>query len=167
VALITTLLVSVLASTAASADIAAVEGLWADDRTILRIEVMDDRLSAVVVALKDPLYLKDEGVGIAGEVRRDLNNPDADKRDRLMMGMDLLSAYQYVDGRWEGDIYDPESGKVYSSFMTLSRGRLKMRGYIGVALLGRTAYFEAVEKCSDHIVEMLQLAGITGHCENT
>ncbi len=39
-----------------------------------------------------------------------------------------------------GDILDPNNGKVYRSKMTLTDGgaKLKVRGYIGMPMLGRT-----------------------------
>jgi uncharacterized protein (DUF2147 family) len=41
---------------------------------------------------------------------------------------------------WKGgDIYDPESGKTYRSYMYLKDSNtLKVRGYVGISLLGRT-----------------------------
>ena len=56
------------------------------------------------------------------------------------MGLDLLSQYQYKDGKWQGQLYDPESGKTYKSQITLrSDGKLQMRGYVGAPMFGRTA----------------------------
>jgi uncharacterized protein (DUF2147 family) len=47
------------------------------------------------------------------------------------------------EGVWEdGDIYDPKSGKTYSCYMKLqSMDKLKVRGYIGISLIGRTTYW--------------------------
>jgi uncharacterized protein (DUF2147 family) len=53
----------------------------------------------------------------------------------------ILTAFKFDgDGEWKGgDIYDPESGKTYSSYMYLKdRNTLKVRGYVGVSLFGRT-----------------------------
>jgi uncharacterized protein (DUF2147 family) len=50
------------------------------------------------------------------------------------------------DGKdeWEdGTIYDPKNGKTYSCYIRYAEypNLLKIRGYIGVSLLGRTTYW--------------------------
>jgi uncharacterized protein (DUF2147 family) len=50
----------------------------------------------------------------------DENNPDPAKRSRPIVGLQLLLAMKPAsDGRWEGDIYNPENGKTYTSRMWL------------------------------------------------
>ena len=54
------------------------------------------------------------------------------------------------DDEWEdGRIYDPKNGKDYKCYMVFpdedDKSRLKVRGYIGVSLLGRTTYWTRVE----------------------
>ena len=46
-----------------------------------------------------------------------------------------------------GDIYDPESGKTYSSFFIhlKDKNTLKVRGYVGISLLGRTEIWTRTE----------------------
>lgn len=46
-----------------------------------------------------------------------------------------------------GKILDPKSGKLYRCFITLEGNeKLKVRGYIGIALLGRTQYWQRVKE---------------------
>jgi uncharacterized protein (DUF2147 family) len=56
------------------------------------------------------------------------------------MGLDILSGFKYGGGNiWQdGKIYDPKNGKTYSCKMTLEGNELKVRGYVGFSLLGRT-----------------------------
>ena len=71
----------------------------------------------------------------------DEKNPDPALRDRPLIGLDLFSGFSYDgDGRWSGGtIYDPNSGKTYRCIITVVDGEtLKVRGYIGVPMLGRT-----------------------------
>lgn len=43
----------------------------------------------------------------------------------------------------EGTILDPENGETYSCYLKLvGKDRLKVRGYLGFSLLGRTQYWE-------------------------
>ena len=62
----------------------------------------------------------------------DENNPDPTKRTRPVMGLQLLLGMKPAsDGRWEGDIYNPENGKTYSSRMWLkSDDTLRVEGCV-------------------------------------
>jgi hypothetical protein len=121
----------------------------------MRVEIQGERLSMTVIAIRDATYGADEAVGEPGAPRRDDNNPDPDLRARQLVGMELLEDYRWTGRRWEGKIYDPESGNTYSSRMERDGVRLKMRGYIGTPLLGRTRHFEPVEVCSEPVAGML------------
>lgn len=70
----------------------------------------------------------------------DVNNPDKKLRGRslcgLRVGQDFTqSDSQHADG---GHVYDPKSGRTYSGSMTAQGNTLKLRGYLGIQLLGRT-----------------------------
>jgi len=76
-----------------------------------------------------------------GKPKIDSNNPDKAKRNKPRLGLEIMKGFKF-NGKdeWEdGDIYDPETGKTYSSFIYMKdRNILKLRGYIGISLLGRT-----------------------------
>ena len=134
----------------------AVFGRWAGDQSILEIGERDGLLSARVIALDDPVYREGEEFGPVGAARRDDLNPDPDKRQQPILGIELLSGYRFENGRWQGRIYDPESGNVYSSNMRVNRnGELKMRGYLGIPMFGRTATFVPLEICAEDVRAML------------
>ncbi len=143
----------------------AVFGHWASEGSILEIAEVDGQLQARIVALLNPLYTTHEKTGEQGAVRVDANNPDAALRTRPILGINLLADYAFKDGKWQGRIYDPESGKTYKSQMsTGDDGTLRMRGYIGVPMLGRTAVFQPVTSCSGNIPKMLALAELPSTC---
>ena len=76
-----------------------------------------------------------------GKQRVDANNPDEAKRSNPIIGLVMLTGFRFDgDEEWKGgSIYDPESGKTYSSYMYLKdRNTLKVRGYVGISLFGRT-----------------------------
>ncbi|MFB9292968.1 DUF2147 domain-containing protein [Persicitalea jodogahamensis] len=79
----------------------------------------------------------------------DNNNPDPQKRNQPLLGLELLRDFRY-DGEnvWDsGKIYDPESGKVYSCKMTLrGNNTLEVRGYVGISLIGRTETWQRVKQ---------------------
>lgn len=153
--LITLCMLSLLTTSLAADAPEHVYGQWASDGSIIEIAQLDSALTARVLSIRQAVYGPNEK-GPAGEARRDDNNPDPSLRQRTVVGIDLLSSYAFDDGRWQGRIYDPESGKTFTSHMKRAKsGQLEMRGYIGVPMLGRTVVFDPVASCKPHIVEML------------
>ncbi len=123
-----------LAASAASASPADIEGTWlsGDGDGLIRIEVTDTSISARIVGSPndDP-----------ERPTTDVRNPDPKLRDRALIGLDIFSGFRYDgDGRWSGGfIYDPNSGKTYRcKLKLLDRDTLKVRGFIGISLIGRT-----------------------------
>lgn len=92
-----------------------------------------DKFYGNIIWLKNPL--KD------GKQRTDVQNPDKTKRSNSIIGLVILTGFKFDgDSEWKGgNIYDPESGKTYSSYMYLTdKNTLKVRGFVGVSLFGRT-----------------------------
>lgn len=77
---------------------------------------------------------------------RDINNPDPEKRNRTILGITLLKglAYKPEENQWEGGkIYDPNKGKTYKCYAELvSPDKLKIRGYVGISMMGRSTYWK-------------------------
>jgi uncharacterized protein (DUF2147 family) len=79
--------------------------------------------------------------------RVDSSNPDAALRKRSLCGLQIgwgfhLSGSTEADG---GQLYDPKSGKTYSGSMASSGNSLKLRGYVGIKLFGRTETWTRVQ----------------------
>ena len=73
--------------------------------------------------------------------RYDHLNPDEALNGRPLLGLAILDSFTPAGvGKWtDGRIYDPNSGKTYRCNLTLVGGdKLKVRGYVGVSILGRT-----------------------------
>ena len=68
-------------------------------------------------------------------------------KDKPFLGMEILSGLQMNDDEWSGGkILDPKNGKEYKCYIKLVEdNKLKIRGYIGFSLLGRTAYWQRAE----------------------
>ena len=116
-------------------------GVWEAGESHIEIYECGDLLCGRVVALDEPL---DE----EGEPHVDLNNPDPALRTRPIMGMDLIAGFsRKSDRKWvDGAIYDPRDGKTYKSRLTLQKdGTLEVRGYVGVALFGKTVVWTRIE----------------------
>jgi len=87
-----------------------------------------------------------------GEPRRDVKNPDQSKRNQAVVGSVIIKGFTYneANDEWEnGTVYNPASGKTYRSFIKLEQGnKLKVRGYLGISLLGKTVTWtkESIER---------------------
>ncbi len=134
-----------------------VEGLWATGGSLLEVSRNGETLQMIVVALEEQFDAK-------GEPLVDINNPDETLRTQPILGLDLLAGYAYNGKRWQGKIYDPESGSTYSSRMKKKDGLLEMRGYIGTPLLGKTKKFKPITVCREDMLVMLKNSNITGYC---
>ena len=82
-----------------------------------------------------------------GKPKTDKNNPDPALRSRPDQGLEMLKDFVYDgDNVYEdGTIYDPKNGKTYSCKMTLEGNTLRIRGYIGISLFGRTEIMTRVK----------------------
>lgn len=63
---------------------------------------------------------------------KDTENPNKSLRSRPIMGMAVLTGFKADDDGFKGKVYDPKSGKTYTSYIKLnSNGTLKMQGCVG------------------------------------
>ncbi|WP_435415216.1 DUF2147 domain-containing protein [Polaribacter aestuariivivens] len=69
---------------------------------------------------------------------------EGEYKDKPILGLDILSGLEKDDDEWSGGtIIDPRNGKTYKCYIELvSPNKLKLRGYIGISLFGKTAYWE-------------------------
>ncbi|MBV9116410.1 MAG: DUF2147 domain-containing protein [Acetobacteraceae bacterium] len=70
-----------------------------------------------------------------------------DRKGQPILGMEIIRGLERDGDQWDGGtILDPENGKVYRCKMMLRDGgrELAVRGFIGLALLGRTQIWERV-----------------------
>lgn len=70
----------------------------------------------------------------------DTENPDPALRGRSLCGLKIGTGFELAgpDRAQGGRLYDPKSGKIYSGSMTREGDKLKLRGYVGISLFGRT-----------------------------
>lgn len=68
-------------------------------------------------------------------------------KGKKIKGMVILENLKKKGSSWEdGTILDPNSGKIYKCILSLeSPDKLKVRGYVGISLLGRTQYWQRVK----------------------
>lgn len=71
-----------------------------------------------------------------------------DKKNKPIKGMVIIDGLSKNDDEWDGGkILDPKSGKEYKCVISLeNENKLKVRGYVGFSLLGRTQYWTRVKE---------------------
>jgi uncharacterized protein (DUF2147 family) len=121
-------------------------GVWLNEDKDAHIKVTNEsgKYFGEIIWLKDPI---DEETG---KPKLDDENEDESLQTRPILGLMLLKDFEF-DGKdeWEnGKIYDPKNGKTYSCYIEFkdeTKDLLKVRGYIGFSMIGRTTYWTRVE----------------------
>jgi uncharacterized protein (DUF2147 family) len=103
---------------------------------------------------KSIIEIYKQGDKYFGKIVKLLNEPDGICRtcktkykNKNIEGLVILKDLEKDDDEYnDGEIMDPKNGKTYSCYIELeSANKLKVRGYIGFSLLGRTQYWYRVE----------------------
>ncbi|MGC9967671.1 MAG: DUF2147 domain-containing protein [Syntrophobacteraceae bacterium] len=81
-----------------------------------------------------------------GRPKVDSLNPNPALRNRTLTGLPFISGFRYDgDNSWKGMIYNPEDGRTYKcNFSMAGDNLLKVRGYIGIPILGKTQIWTRV-----------------------
>ena len=118
------LVVVLVATPAAAAD--SITGKWRteDKDAIVEIAPCGKSLCGRIVKFLVP---PPDGPG-----QKDINNPDKAKRDRPLLGLDILHGFAEDGDLWRGQIYDPRKGKTYRSVVRRgSSDLLEVKGCVG------------------------------------
>ena len=110
-----------------------------EEKSIVRIWIEDGMLFGKI----DSLFLEPD----------EDPNPVCDEckgknKDKPIIGMTIMENLKQKGTRWSGGtILDPDNGKTYKcKIEVIEDGNiLKLRGFIGISLLGRTQYWIRVE----------------------
>lgn len=121
-------------------------GVWLNEDKDAHIQVYkkSGKYYGKIIWLLEPL---DED---NGKPKVDDDNEDESLRTRPILGLMLLQNFEFDEkDEWEkGKIYDPNNGKTYSCYIEFkdeTKDLLKVRGYIGFAMIGRTTYWTRVK----------------------
>ncbi|MEM7238706.1 MAG: DUF2147 domain-containing protein [Pseudomonadota bacterium] len=111
-------------------------GRWIVDsgKAVIELFSCGEEACGILVWLRNPL---DE----AGRIKRDIMNPDPEARERPICGLRLVTGLTRDSvGDWKGgEIYSTRDGNVYGiDLVAKSASELKVRGYLGISLLGQT-----------------------------
>ena len=69
-------------------------------------------------------------------------------KDQPLLGLEILSDFSGEGDHWtDGTILVPKTGRHYKCNITMDReGRLEIRGYVGISILGRSTYWYRAEE---------------------
>ncbi len=121
-----------------------VVGLWLTKEGKGKVKIFkatNGKYYGKIVWLKDP----NEANGFP---KKDKNNPVESLRNEPLVNLVVLKGFDKINDKQleNGTIYDPENGKTYSCLLELeSPTHLKVRGYIGFSMIGRTEYWTKAE----------------------
>ena len=123
-ALVASLAALLLASPALAAD--PVQGRWITEEkdAVITIAPCGAKLCGRITKF---LVAPPQGLD-----QRDVNNKDASKRSRKLLGMPVLTGFIEDGDEWRGTIYDPKSGKTYRSILQRKgSNQLTVKGCLG------------------------------------
>lgn len=97
-----------------------------------------------------------QGDKVYGKIIEILKEEDKDKtciectgkdKDQPIEGLVIIRGLSKDGDEWtDGKILDPKNGKLYKCYITLEEeNKLKLRGYIGFSVIGRTEYWHRVQ----------------------
>ena len=117
----------------------------ADPPVVGRWQTVDDKSGKPRSVVKT--WLKDRKLfGLIEQLNEPGGDPDAkctkckgDKKDQRIAGMTILWDLTQDGDEWTGGkILDPDSGDIYKCKVKASGDKLEVRGFLGIALIGRT-----------------------------
>ena len=76
---------------------------------------------------------------------KDVNNPDADKRDRSLVGVQMVTMKPQGGGSYSGHLYNYQDGKTYSGKAKVSTAGLELSGCVLGGLICRSQTWKRVE----------------------
>ena len=114
----------------------SIEGIW-----ITKDDITGREKSEVLI-YKDngKLYGKIVNLLLPEDKGKLCTKCKGENKNKPIEGMIILNDLILEDEVWEdGTIIDPKSGKIYDCYLSLEKQNvLKVRGYLGFSLLGRT-----------------------------
>lgn len=100
--------------------------------SIIEVYEKDGKAYAKIIEITDP-------------ARQDAlcDKCEGDRKNEKILGMNILTGLSKDGDEWSGgEILDARNGKVYKCFIKLrGKDKLKVRGYIGAAIFGKTVYW--------------------------
>ncbi|MER3470382.1 MAG: DUF2147 domain-containing protein [Chitinophagaceae bacterium] len=139
----------------------AIVGVWQNGTGKGHIQIFkqDGKYHGKIIWLREPLDKQ------TGRPKVDTKNPIPSNRNNPILGLVMMRNFRYDEGEWNGgQIYVPSEGKEYKAYIKMvDENTLSVRGYIGIALIGKTDTWTRVG-CSPFIfISSLKIPVINLH----
>jgi uncharacterized protein (DUF2147 family) len=138
-------LIAISSISAAANDLSSPEGLWAPTEN-------GARLGLIRIFERNGAYFgRIEPSSPSDDFSARCTRCTDERKNQPIIGLVIMRNLRLKDGEYVGgDILDPRTGGVYGCEFRLIDGgkRLRMRGYLGIPLLGRTQTWERVNDAS-------------------
>jgi uncharacterized protein (DUF2147 family) len=120
----------------------SIVGKWKtiDDKTGKEKSIVE------IYQVEGKIYAKVDKLLTKGDENKICENCEGANKNKPIKGMVIINGLIKDGNEWNGaKILDPKTGKEYKCYIALENpDKLKVRGYIGFALLGRTQYWHKV-----------------------
>jgi len=115
-------------------------GNWLNEERTAKIQIYKEgnTYSGKIIWLKEPIDPS------TGKPKLDKLNPDVKLTNIPLLGLTIMKKIVFDgDDEWNsGTIYDTKNGKTYKCYVKFDSPLiLKLRGYIGFSLIGRTSHW--------------------------
>jgi len=115
-------------------------GTWLNEEATAKVEIYKENGKY----FGKLVWLKVTTDKVTGKPRTDIENPDEKLRSVPLIGLVNIKNFSFngTDEWSGGTIYDSHNGKTYKCYIRFeSANKMKLRGYVGISLLGRTTYW--------------------------
>lgn len=101
--------------------------------SVIEVYEKDSKAFAKIISIMDPSRSSAKCVECKGK-----------RKNAPILGMNILTGLNKDGNEWSGGkILDPKNGKEYKCYIQLlDKNTLKLRGYIGFSMFGRTAIWK-------------------------
>lgn len=118
-------------------------GKWKtiDDETGKAVSVVE------IYEAKGKIYGKVIDIFNPKDRKRVCENCSGSDHNKPLIGLTVIKGLTKEGAEYtNGKILDPKHGRLYKCYITLENAdKLKVRGYIGISLIGRTQYWERMK----------------------
>ena len=122
---------------------------------VIRIERHGDSYEGTIAWQLHDTYGPEDGPELDGKPAVDRHNPDPALRSRTLDGLRLLWDLRYDPDNQEwngGRVYDSDNGHIFRCQMRLlDPDHIRLRGYVGITLLGGSSTWTRVSKIPPEI----------------
>jgi len=136
------LLMTLTSSIKAQITESSIIGVWESDAKDVRMQFFKSGNKYYGKLLWGNLVVEKDGI----TSKKDAKNPDPGLRSRNIIGIVSLTGLTWDGEEYtDGQIYDPPSGDTYTCKAWIEDGKLYLRGYLGVSLLGKTVSWHRIK----------------------